>query len=93
MQPRSLSQHQNIDLKFCGGTVDGERAARIWRTLHRLRSQVEASLSYQQRKPVAISFHRTINDVITDFEPIAISLPPKPKNRPSQPSDGEATPI
>jgi hypothetical protein len=73
--------------------VDSERTARIWRTLHRLRSQVEASLSYQQRKPVAINFHRTLNNVITDFEPIAISLPSKPQNRPSQPPDGEATPI
>ncbi len=73
--------------------MDGERAARIWRALHRLRSQVESSLSYQQRKPVAISFHRTLNDVITDFEPIAISLPPEPKNRQSQPPDGEATSI
>ncbi len=70
--------------------MDGERTARIWRTLHRLRSQVEASLSYQQKKPVAISFHRTLNDVITDFEPIAITLPPKPKPRPPRPPDGEA---
>jgi hypothetical protein len=70
--------------------LDGERAARIWRTLHQLRSQVEASLSYQQKKPVALSFHRTLNNVITDFEPIAITMPPKPKPRPQQPPEGEA---
>jgi len=71
--------------------VDSERAARIWRTLHRLRSQVESSLSYQQKKPVTMSFYRTLSGVITDFEPIAITLPPKPRPRPAQPSDGEAT--
>jgi len=73
--------------------VDGERAARIWRTLHRLRAQVEASLSYQQKMPVAITFHRTLNSVISDFEPIAITTPAKTKAGNSQPPDGEATAI
>lgn len=69
--------------------MDSERAARIWRTLHRLRSQVEASLSYQQKKPVTLSFHRTLSDVISDFEPIAISLPAERKPGPQLPPDGE----
>jgi hypothetical protein len=72
--------------------VDGHRAARIWRTLHQLRAEVEASLSYKQRKPVAIRFHKTLNSVITDFEPVAITLPPEAKPRNDLPPEGEATP-
>jgi len=73
--------------------VDGERTARIWRTLHQLRAQVEASLSYRQRLPVAISFHRTLSDVITDFEPLAITAPAQTKSPTSQPPNGETTAI
>jgi hypothetical protein len=71
--------------------MDGQRAARIWRTLHRLRAEVEGSLSYKQRKPVAIRFHRTLNSVIADFEPEAITPPPDPKSRRELPPEGEAT--
>lgn|GEM_PF-6915664 len=70
--------------------MDGERTARIWRTLHQLRDQVEASLPYKQRRPVAIRFHKTINNVISDFEPLAITMPPKPKPRPQQPGSEAA---
>jgi len=73
--------------------VDGERAARIWRTLHQLRAQVEASLSYKQRLPLAVSFHRTLNSVISDFEPIAITAPVKAQSKSGQPPDGEPTAI
>lgn len=73
--------------------MDGERTARIWRTLHKLRAQVEASLSYRQRLPVAISFHRTLSNVITDFEPIAITVPAKTTNSTNQPPDGDTTAI
>ena len=73
--------------------MDGERTARIWRTLHQLRAQVEASLSYRQRLPVAISFHRTLSNVINDFEPIAITVPAKAKNPTGQPPDSEASAI
>ena len=72
--------------------MDGHRAARIWRTLHQLRAEVEASLSYKQRKPVAIRFHKTLNSVIADFEPVAITLPPDPKPRRDLPPEGEAAP-
>ena len=72
--------------------MDGHRAARIWRTLHQLRAEVEASLSYKQRKPVAIRFHRTLNSVITDFEPEAITLPPDSIPRRTLPPEGEAAP-
>ena len=71
--------------------MDGERTARIWRTLHQLRAQVEASLSYRQKLPKAMNFHRTLNGVISDFEPMAITVPVKAKPRSDQPPDGETT--
>ena len=64
--------------------MDGQRTARIWRTLHQLRAELERSLSYKQRKPVAIRFHSTLNSVIADFEPIAMTPPPEPKPRQEQ---------
>lgn len=73
--------------------MDGERTARIWRTLHKLRAQVEASLSYRQRLPVAMNFHRTLSDVISDFEPIAITIPANTQSPTIQAPDGETTSI
>ena len=73
--------------------MDGQRTARIWRTLHQLRAELERSLSYKQRKPVAIRFHSTLNSVIADFEPIAITPPSGLKLRLEQfPPESETTP-
>jgi hypothetical protein len=71
-------------------SVDGERVARIWRRLHRLRSELETSLPYLERKPLAVRFHRTLDGVIRDFEPLAMTRPPKPASRRPPPPENEA---
>ena len=75
--------------------MNTERASQILRTLTNLRSQVELSLSFQQRHPRTLHFHRQLDSVISDIKqltyqsPVTIRRALKPRAENAEPPQGD----
>lgn len=72
-----------------------DQASEILRRLTQLMWQVERSLSFQQRLPRALRFHRELQEVISEVRhlmyesPPSIHRPPTPGVDNSEPSEGK----